>query len=119
MKKLFLFLPILLMACTTPDSPAQAVYAAEGSYAAALRLELAYSNLPRCFASNSPKICSEVSVIKKVQTADNVAWSAIKNAQTAVRTPGYGDSKITTAVASAVALTNSFVEITNQLKVGE
>lgn len=117
MKKLFLFLPMLIMACTTPQKPSQAVYAAQSSYAGALRAEIAYSNLPRCFGSNVPKLCSEVTIIKKLQKADDLAWSAIKEAQVAVRTPGYADSRVTTVVATAIALTRAFVEITDQLGV--
>jgi hypothetical protein len=115
MKKLILLLPILLMACTAkPETPAQSVFLAESDYAAGLKIELAYSNLPRC---PKAKLCSDVSIIKKVQIADNVAYVALKDAQAAVRTPGYGDSKITTVVASATALTKAFVDITQTLGV--
>ncbi len=116
MKKILLVLPILLMACTKPDTPAQDVYAAESTYAGALRLELAYSDLPRCGKPSSPPLCSDQKVLKSVRTADDAAWEAIQQAQTAVRTPGYGDSKVTTVVASAQALTKAFVGVANQLK---
>lgn len=117
MRKLLLLLPMLMMACTTPETPAQTVYLAQSNYATALRIELAYGNLPRCGKAWSPKVCSDVKILKKVQTADNIAWSALKQAQHAVRTPGYGDSKVTTTVASAKALTNAFVEITAELEI--
>ncbi len=117
MKRFILFMPIILIACTTPETPAQAVYVIESDYAIALKAENAYSSLPRCYEANSPKICSEISVIKNLQKSDDLAWIAIKNAQVAVRTNGFGDSKIATAVASAKALTSAFVEITSQLKV--
>lgn len=106
---------LLLTACVTPTTPSQTIYLAESNYAVALRLELAYSALPRCKVAEAP--CSDVSVIKTVQKADDVAWSAIKNAQTAVRTPGFGDAKVTTAVASAQALTQAFLDITKTLGV--
>lgn len=118
MKKLFAILcASLVVACTTPDSPAQAVYLAQSQYASALRLELAYSNLPRCGKPDSPKLCSDVNVIRKLQKADDLAWSAIKEAQTAVRTPNFGKDKITTIVSSATALTRLFVDATKQLGV--
>ncbi len=117
MKKLLILLPLAILACTKPESPAQSVYLVESDYAASLRVELAYSNLPRCGKPTSPKLCSQVSVIKKVQLADNLAWNAIKEAQVAVRTPGYGDNKVTTVVASATALTRAFVSITNTLEI--
>lgn len=118
MSKYFAIIPMLfLMACTTPETPAQAVFLAQSDYAVALRAEVAYSNLPRCSANKLVKLCSEVSVIKKLQKADNVAWAAIKQAQIAVRTPDFDQSKLVATVAVAKALTNSFVEITNELKV--
>lgn len=117
MKKLLILLPIILMSCTKPDTPQQAVFAAENSYAIALRAELAYSNLPRCGKPTSPIVCSDVSVIKKLQKSDDIAWIALKDAETAVRTPGYGDSKVTTTVASATALVKAFASITDKLGV--
>lgn len=116
MRKILLLLPMLLMGCTQPESPAQSVYLVQSDYAAALKIELAYSELPRCGKPTSPKLCSDVNIMYKVQKADNLAWAAIKQAQTAVRTPGFTDSKVTMAVASAKALTGTFVDITNQLK---
>ncbi len=114
MRKILL-LPLFLMACTsTPQTPAQDVYAAESSYASALRIELAYSNLPRC---PKAKLCSDVSVIKKVQKSDDLAWIALKEAETAVRTPGFDDSAVIATVASAKALTGAFVSITDKLGV--
>lgn len=107
----------LLVACTSPQTPAQAVYAAESQYATALRVELAYSNLPRCGKPTGSVLCSEVSVIKKAQKADDIAWIALKQAENAVRTPGFGESKLTAAISSAKALVGSFVQITQTLKV--
>lgn len=118
MKKLLIAVCLTsLMGCTTPDTPAQSVYLAEADYTAALRIEIAYSELPRCGKPTSPKLCSDVAIIKKVQKADDVAWIAIREAQTAVRTKGFGESKVTTATASAVALTKAFISITNGLGV--
>ncbi len=114
MKKYLLLLPTLLIACTAPNSAAQDVYAAESTYAVALRAELAYSSLPRCPAA---KLCSDVSVIKKIRSSDDIAWKSIQDAQTAVRVPGFGHDYIVTTVASATALTKAFSDITAQLKV--
>lgn len=113
MKK-FLLLPFLLMACNKPETASQTVFLIEGDYAAALRIELAYSNLPRCPAA---KLCSDVSVIKKLQKADDIAYDAIQSVQRAVKTPGFDESRLTMAVASANALTSAFVRITDNLGV--
>lgn len=115
MKKILVLLPLLLIACTSPETPQQAVYLAESQYSAALRVELAYSNLPRCNKTTS-KLCSDAVVIKKARKADDIAWLALQEAETAVRTQGYGKSSITTAVASAKALVGAFVSITSNLK---
>jgi hypothetical protein len=115
-KLLFSIVMLALAACAVPESPAQTVYLVQADYAAALKVELAYSNLPRCHAPGSGPICSDVNVIQKLQHADDLAWIAIKQAQGAVRTPGYGDGKVITALASAKALTRAFVDITAKLK---
>lgn len=118
MRKILVLSSLLfLVACATPETLAQSVFLAESDYVAALKVELAYSNLPRCGKPDSPVICSDVDIMKKMQKMDNVAWEAIQQAQKAVRTPGFGDSKITTLVASAKALVGSFVNITQTLKV--
>lgn len=118
MRKIALLLPILLMACTAPAvpvTPQQIVYHLKSDYIIAQMLEDDYSRLPRCGKPWSPKICSDVKILRRVQKADDLAGSAIKEAQIAVRTPGYGDSGMTTAIASAKALTNAFTEFTENL----
>lgn len=117
MKKLILLLPILLMACAKPDTPAQDIYLVESDYAVALRLEVAYDGLPRCGLKTSPKLCSSLPVMQKVRQIDNVAWDAIRNAETAVRTKGFSDSNVATAVASAKALVKTYTDITQTLGV--
>jgi hypothetical protein len=118
MKKFLSLLPLVfLIACATPqtENPGQIVYQIQSGYAVALKTELAYSNLPDC--STGIKLCSKKDVIRQVQKADDLAWDAIQAAQTAVRTPGFGDSGVTTTIASARALTDAFIGITNTLKI--
>lgn len=114
-KSLAALLLLLLIGCTHPESSAQTVYLIQSDYAIGLKAELAYSNLPRCGKPTSPPVCSKADTIKKVQNADNYAWIAIQEAQVAVRTSGYGLSKITTTIASAKALTDVFVSIATSL----
>ncbi len=114
-KKILFLMIFALSACTVPQSPSQAVYMVESNYATALRTELAYSSLPRCGKPTSPKLCSDIKIIKNLQLADDVAWDAIQKAQEAVRTPAFGEDKIATAIASAKALVGSFVKITQTL----
>ena len=105
----------LLLACTAPVTPAQTVYSIESQYATALKIELAYTRLPKC--GTATVVCRDTELLKKVRKADDVAWDAIKNAQDAVRTPGFGDSQITTILASTKAVVKAFVDITSTLKV--
>lgn len=118
MKNLFACaITLVLLACTAPETPAQTVYLVQSQYAAALKVEVAYSKLPRCGQPASPKLCSDAAIVSKVKKISDSTWSAIKEAQEAVRTPGFGEDKITTIVTSARSLTDAFVEVTKTLGV--
>ena len=107
---------LLVVSCTLPQSPAQAVYAIQGNYAAALTIAVAYTKLPDCTAGG-PQVCKLPSVVSAVRKADDVAWNAIKAAQDTVRTPGISDSSITAALVSAENAVRALVAITQALKV--
>lgn len=118
MKKLIIALPLLfLMACSdkpllSPDQaelPDKVVYRTQGYYNAAVALETAYDNLPAC--PTSKPICSDVAIKKKIRKVDDAAFIAIKEAQLAVRTPNFGEGKVTTFVTTASALTKAFTDI--------
>lgn len=121
MKKYLILLPILLMSCTQPEKtpesvflaeqPDRIVYQAQGYYNVGLVAANAYGNLPRCGKPSSPVLCSDLSIMKKVRKVDDAAHAALKEAQAAVRTPGFAESKVTTIVTSATALTKAFAEI--------
>lgn len=100
---------------SAPD-PQQTVYALEGSYAAALAVEVAYHNLPKCI-TGGPKICSDQAVMDNINKADAVAWTAIKAAENTVRTPGVSSSAATAAVVAAQQASAAFTSITATLKV--
>lgn len=108
MKKLLLAVLFVLAACTTtPQSPAQAVYAVHGTYAAALTLAVKYKQLPACPAK---PVCSEASVVKRLQSADDTAYGALKAAQDAARLGGADISlldKAKAAVGIFATLANS------------
>lgn len=97
------------------DYPDLAVYRTQGYYNAAVAAETAYAKLPACGKPESPMICSDLAIKKKLRKIDDAAWIAIKEAQVAVRTPGFGEGKVTTFLTSAVSLTKAFTEITNTL----
>lgn len=117
-----LCLIVALPACNqipVPESPAQAVYQLQGTYAAALSAEVTYSRLPKCPAEiEGPSVlrCSKPDVVRKVRTASDIAWDSIKAAQTAVRTYGFGSDISTTAYASAVSALKAYTDITTTLE---
>lgn len=92
------------------DLPDKVVYRTQGYYNAAVVAETAYDKLPLC-PTNSP-ICSDASIKKKLRKIDDAAYIAIKEAQAAVRTPDFAESKVITFVTSAEALTKAFTDIT-------
>lgn len=70
---------------TTPKTPDQVVYAAEGAHRAALVVAVAYKRLPQCNGTNEP-VCSKPEVLEVVRHADNAAAAAILAARKAVCT---------------------------------
>lgn len=122
-KILSIFALVLLVGCnaapTTSDFgselPDKIVYRTQGYYNAAVALEIAYDKLPACGKPTSPPLCSDSAIKKKVRKVDDAAYVAIKEAQIAVRTPGFAESKLTTFVTSATALTQAFVDIAETL----
>lgn len=119
MKKFLVSLGVLaLVACSnasvTPNElPDKVVYRTQGYYNAAVVLETAYDKLPAC--PTSKPICSDTAIKKKIRKIDEMAYVAIKEAQLAVRTPGFGEEKVATFVTSATALTKAFTDITETL----
>ena len=118
--KLWLFTLTIVAGCTTvgggSTTPAQAVYAAEGAYAAALTVAVAYGKLPRCGAA-SPTLCSQQKVVDQIKLADAVAHTAIFSAQSIVRTQGFGQDAIQSAVATATEAARALSLITSTLTV--
>jgi pyruvate/2-oxoacid:ferredoxin oxidoreductase alpha subunit len=116
------FLAVVAFACLTvfgcatkPQTPAQSVYAAQGTYAAALQIAVTYKQLPACVAGG-PVLCSDPAAVAKVQEADDVAYDALTAAQNIVRTPGAG-LNVQTAITAATQAIAAFDSITATLKV--
>lgn len=84
------------------QTPAQAVFAAKGSYNAALTVAVAYKRLPRC-SDAQPAPCSKPELIAQLQKADNVAAAALDAAEAAVRTPLVGATATARALSAAQA----------------
>lgn len=110
-------LAAFLAACTTPSTPAQAIYAAHGGYATALAVAVAYKNLPDCALPSAPVLCKKMAVLDVVQKADDVAYATLTGAQATIRTPGVEDSRIKLAVAAATNAVAAFQSIVQTLEV--
>ena len=106
---------LVLPGCaTTPETPQQAVFAAKAGYATALTAAVAYKNLPDC--AKAPAPCSDRVMVAQVRKADDVAIAALDASESAVRTPGFGESIVASAVAAAKAALAAFLSITATIR---
>ena len=107
----------LTFACATaPQTPAQSVYAAQGTYASALAVAVAYKKLPDCNRAPRPVLCSDTAVLVRLQAADDAAFVALTAAQNIIRSPNAG-LNIQTAIAAANEAVAAMAAITNALGV--
>lgn len=114
-------LALPLAACATfgssaPQSPAQTVYALEGTYAAALNVAVAYRQLPTC-VTGGPVICHDPAVVAKMVEVNDTARTALTGAQAVVTNTGSTAAQIDTAVAAATAVVMQFSALSQTVKV--
>ncbi len=102
---------------TTPQNPAQAVYAAHGTYTVALTAAVKYKQLPPCGTPTSTPLCSKREVVAQLQKADDVAFTALQAAQRIVRSADSGPSTIQTAIFNANQAVQAFASIAQTLGV--
>ena len=83
------------------------LYGVEGSYGIALSGERAYKALPLCKTGTTTSftnLCAKRSTIVRLQSADRVAISAIKNANAYIKTyPTLDATNVLSAAQSAVS----------------
>lgn len=112
------FLFSLLGACAGPQTPQQAVFQTKSAYEVGLTTAVAYKRLPVCQeGASGPQLCSKKTVVTQLQKADDVAAKALDAAENTVRTPGFGESIVQSAVTAARAALDAFVAIVNTLQV--
>lgn len=105
---------VALAGCSVlPQTPAQSVYVLESGYVASLNVALQYKHLPPC---PGPKLCSDPAVVRDLQEADNYAYTAITDAQQAVR-HGLNRETVAKLSADAAAALAKFQAKTATLKV--
>lgn len=102
---------------TAPQNAAQAVYAAHGTYTVALTAAVNYKRLPPCNKPPAPALCSKPEVVKQLQQADDVAFTALQAAQRIVRAPDSSAGTIQTAIFNANQAISAFAAIAKTLGV--
>jgi len=107
MKRIALFVVAALTACATPQSPQEIVFQARSAQNVALRAAVEYKRLPPCAVSVRPP-CSDKAIVAQIQKADITADTALAAAEAAVRTPGFGENIITSALVAAQAALAAF-----------
>lgn len=113
-----LFAAALLTACaTTPQNPAQAVYAAHGTYTVALTAAVKYKQLPACTLPAAPPLCAKPEVVAQLQRADDAAYTALSTAQKLVRSTTEGAGTIQGAIFNATQAVNAFAAVAKALGV--
>ena len=107
----------LLAGCaSTPQNPAQAVYAAHGTYTVALTAAVKYKQLPPCAPPAGPVLCAKPDVVRQLQRADDAAYVALSTAQKMVRSTSEGAGPIQQAVFNATQAVNAFAAIATALE---
>lgn len=105
----------LIAACATPLAYEQTVFQMRGAQNAALRAAVEYRELTQC-AAVKVQPCADKAVVTQLQLADRVADTALAAAEGAVRTPGFGESVMASAVAAAEAGLAAFQSILATVK---
>ncbi len=118
-----LFLPLLagclLVACSAlrlpdPQTPAQSVYAAKHTFAAALVIANTYKNLPPCGGEYT--LCSDQAVVSKLQLAATAAKATLDAAEETVRDPNWRGGTTDKAIVAASNALGAFVSITETIR---
>ena len=111
---------VALAGCvSSPDAPAQtpaqAVYLAQGAFAGALNAAVAYAEQPMCRPPAKQITCSDPEIVVQLRQASEAAYAALTHAQRAVRTPGFGEDRIRTAITIANESISAFSALVHRL----
>jgi hypothetical protein len=107
---------VALAACATkPTDAPQSVFALEGELTTAINVATIYAGLPTCGATVS--LCSDPSMVAKLQTAAAAATSAILGAQATVTNGSASASAQTAALVAAAQAVSSLTNLTASVKI--
>lgn len=107
---------LLWAGCGSAQSTAEAVYAVESAYAAALTLAIEYAALPRCGTAAATGACSEPAVVERLRIVDAVATSALRGAQLIARDTGADPQTAEGAVRVAREAASVFETLVRSVK---
>lgn len=115
MKRLLAVLAVVftLGACagTAPQSPQQVVFQASQAYVVAAKGANVYLAYPRCTEPSTTVLCSKPDVVAKIKVADNVAFTALTEAQTLVRLPTADQTTLQVAATWANEAIKAFTSV--------
>jgi hypothetical protein len=114
---LALFCACALSGCAgAPRSPAQAIFALQAGYDAALDIAVAYAGLPRC-GPDGLLLCSDRALVRQVHSAAHKAWIALQAVQSLARAQNPDPSALATARTAAELALAALTALTAQMKV--
>lgn len=125
-RALMLALVLALGACETVKvatqpvdmtSIAKGAYEAKLGYQALLVVAVAYAKQPRCGQPTSPKLCSDVEVLRALRKASDTADAATQAAENAVRNLGDQPTVAAAAVKAAQETVGAMKKITEVYKI--
>ncbi len=115
MRMLLATIVIVLAGYATSHNPEQAVFQMRTDQNVGLRAAVEYKRLKPC-ATPAVQPCSDKAIVGQLQKADEVSDKALGAAESAVRTPGFGQSIVDSAVTAAQAALAAFQSIVATLR---
>ena len=104
-----------LSACSAAThTPAQAIFAMEAAYDAALDIAVAYATQPRC--AGAIVLCSDPAMVRKINDVAHQAWIAMRAAQAAARAVKPDMAALAAARAKAERALENLTILITQLK---
>lgn len=99
------------MAPVVPKTPAQAVFALEGSLTVAMRQATTYARLPRCVDGAAVSVCSDAHIVLMMQAAAPAAVALVIQAEGVVTDPAASGADQAAAAAKASAAVASLLAL--------
>jgi hypothetical protein len=107
---LLVVMGLMLVACATPTTARQGVFAVVTAYDGAVKTAVAYAGLPRCGAVGAPVVCSHATVVVQLAKANVVAMPSVN----ALTTVAADKTKSNSAVQVALTAAQSAVTVFSQ-----